>query len=63
MAANGEIGALDMNPPPPEGFAGCFTSAFDGLDMPAPGADAHVEMRLGGGGRRARVSGNGRQGG
>jgi hypothetical protein len=63
VLANGEVGALDMNPPPPEGFADCFTSAFQGLDMPPPGADARVEMRLGGGGRRARVTGNGRRGG
>lgn len=63
VEADGQVGALQMNPPPPENFADCFTGAFDGLDMPPPGAGAHVEMRLGGGGRRARVTGNGRQGG
>lgn len=63
VTAEGAVDGLAMNPPPPEGFADCFTDAFGGLEMPAPGAGAHVEMSLGGGGRRARVTGNGRQGG
>lgn len=63
VLADGSVGDLAMNPPPPEGFSDCFTSAFDGLEMPAPGADARVEIQLGGGGARARARNNGRQGG
>ena len=42
------------NPAPPGAFAQCFESAFQGLEMPAPGAEARVDVQLGrgGGGRR-----------
>lgn len=63
VMANGQVGDLAMNPPPPEGFSDCFTNAFSGLEMPAPGADAHVEIQFGGARGRARARNNGRQGG
>jgi len=62
VLANGEVGALDMNPPPPEGFSDCFNDAFQGLEMPPPGSDARVEIQFGGGRRgRATARNNGRQ--
>lgn len=63
VMANGDVGELQMNPPPPEGFSDCFTNAFSGLEMPAPGADAHVEIQFGGRRGRASARNNGRAGG
>ncbi|MAQ18734.1 MAG: hypothetical protein CMN30_28550 [Sandaracinus sp.] len=56
VAADGAVSGVAMNPAPPGAFAQCFESAFQGLEMPAPGAEARVDVQLGrgGGGRRER---------
>ena len=52
VSASGQVGEIALNPPPPEPFGGCFTSALANLELPPPNADARVEVQLGRGGRR-----------
>ena len=55
VAADGAVSGVAMQPPPPAAFAQCFESAFQSLQMPAPDAEARVDVQFGGGrGGRAR---------
>lgn len=63
VSADGTVSGVDMQPPPPEGFAQCFQSAFQSIQLPPPNSDARVEVQLGGRrGGRGRVSGQRRAG-
>ena len=52
VSASGQVGEIALNPPPPEPFGACFTSALANLRLPPPNAEARVEVQLGRGGRR-----------
>lgn len=38
---------LVLDPPPPEGYAECFTEAWTTAEVPRPNTEVHVEVRFG----------------
>ena len=62
VGADGTIAAegIAIEPPPPEPFYDCFAGALTATQLPAPEAEARVELELGRrGGRRAPRRGDG----